>query len=530
MTFDATKLEQELREYAGGLNGPCSDADQRRILNYTQMPTAETWDAISTIPVFADKGTRNEVTLHEAVCEVDRLFPKEKLRYANGRTEWPLIPTPELVAEAVERAVCEPLSIRRRDIAVRVAAIRNGEGFEWIDVENPMPFDRHSPYPTIDVRGDIGVVYKIDDADRHGAEYVGRIKLTPELRYLLAEFALVVNAEVTDMGHSPVFGKPEPSQADIGHKPDYAAMAAKAEAAPQPVPTKEELVASIQRNMIGQTDSIRMAATYVRGKLASKPSPDGRSKPLVFLATGPTGTGKTEFAKSLASALGVDMVRFDMGEYGEDMKVSNLFGSSKGYVGSEDGGDLPNAIRQVGKGANKRLVILFDEVEKAHHSIWQKLLAFLDEGRAADSKGSEVAPKNTIVILTTNRMAEEIAKSPDSAKVLLIHDAYFSREMLGRIDKIIPFPKLPAAKMLELTHRQLAVKAASYGLSLVIVEEEALLELFSKSRENADLAGGRGITETIQDLLLEDMVELQCEGVERARLAMNLGTIRVLAA
>ncbi len=304
---------------------------------------------------------------------------------------------------------------------------------------------------------------------------------------------------------------------------DYGNLVARVNLAAPSVMSKDDLMAAIARNVIGQRAAIETLATYVRGKIGSRDT--GKNKPLVFLLPGPTGTGKTEISKALAEALGTKLVRYDMGEFAEEHKASNLFGSPKGYIGSEDGGALPNAIRRGGK----RLVVLFDEVEKAHKSLWQQMLAFMDEGRTGDSKGEVVAPKDTIILLTTNRQAEAVAKDPAAAREILRHDGYFSPEFMGRIEKVVPMPRLTDADMMQLTHRLADALARTYGLSLAI-DEDALILLYSESREGAERSGGRGITERLKDLLIEDLLDLQGTGAEIVRLMVEHGRVRAVPA
>jgi hypothetical protein len=306
-------------------------------------------------------------------------------------------------------------------------------------------------------------------------------------------------------------------------KIDYDNLIAKINLAAPSVMSKDELIASIAKSVIGQRAAIETLATYVRGKIGARDT--GKNKPLVFLLPGPTGTGKTEVSKALAEALGTKLVRFDMGEYGDEFKASNLFGSPKGYIGSEDGGALPNAIRKGGR----RLVILFDEVEKAHQSIWQKMLAFFDEGRTGDSKGEVTAPKDTILLMTTNRRAEEVANDPTAAREILRHDGYFSAEFMGRVEKVVPMPRLTDTDMMELTHRLSGVLARTYGVSLD-VDEDALVALYAESRDGAQRSGGRGITERLKDLLIDDLLELQGDGRAVARIVVSEGRVRAVPA
>jgi ATP-dependent Clp protease ATP-binding subunit ClpA len=198
---------------------------------------------------------------------------------------------------------------------------------------------------------------------------------------------------------------------------------------------------------------------------------------------------------------------------------------TKGYIGSEDGGALPNAIRKGGR----RLVILFDEVEKAHQSIWQKMLAFFDEGRTGDSKGEVTAPKDTILLMTTNRRAEEVANDPAAAREILRHDGYFSAEFMGRVEKVVPMPRLTDTDMMELTHRLSGVLARTYGVSLD-VDEDALVALYAESRDGAQRSGGRGITERLKDLLIDDLLELQGDGRAAARIVVSEGRVRAVPA
>ncbi len=284
------------------------------------------------------------------------------------------------------------------------------------------------------------------------------------------------------------------------------------------LPDRAELKAKLKQRVIGQEAAIDTLVRMVMGKLAAK-----NSKPLVVFLPGPTGTGKTELSKALAEALETKLTRFDMGEYAESHKASNLFGSPKGYVGSTDGGALPNALRH----SKKRCVLLFDEVEKAHSSLWRQMLAFFDEGRVSDTIGQTLAPKNTICLLTSNIEADKIADNPESAKDIIKQCGYFPPEFLGRIDKVIPLLRLGEADTARLTVVLAKKLASEFDISLII-EQEALEHLVNVTFDEAQKYGGRGIMEKVKDLIADDLVELQGNSIFQARLVVKEDRLRAV--
>ena len=285
------------------------------------------------------------------------------------------------------------------------------------------------------------------------------------------------------------------------------------------IPDREELKASLKKKVIGQSEAIDILVRVVLGKLASK-----NSKPLVVFLPGPTGSGKTELSKALAEALESKLTRFDMGEYAESHKTSNLFGSPKGYVGSTEGGALANALRT----SKKRCILLFDEVEKAHPSLWRQLLAFFDEGRVSDTLGQTLAPKNTICLLTSNLEADKIAENPDSAKDIIKQGRYFPPEFLGRIDKVIPLLRLGAADTARLTVVLARRVANRFDINLII-EQSALEELVNATFDEGQKYGGRGIMERISDLIGDDLLDLQGQQIFQARLIVDNDQLRAVS-
>ena len=203
----------------------------------------------------------------------------------------------------------------------------------------------------------------------------------------------------------------------------------------------------LHRRVIGQNEGVtKVTEAIIRSKAGIKDP----SKPIgSFLFLGPTGVGKTELAKALASSLFDDesnMVRLDMSEYMEKYSVSRLIGAPPGYVGYDEGGQLTEAVRR-----KPYSVVLFDEVEKAHPDVFNVLLQVLDDGRITDSQGRTVDFKNTIIIMTSNLGSMHLLEGIDEngeiskgaeAQVMEELRGNFRPEFLNRLDEIILFKPL----------------------------------------------------------------------------------------
>ena len=205
----------------------------------------------------------------------------------------------------------------------------------------------------------------------------------------------------------------------------------------------------------GQDDTLEEIAKAIRRNKAGL-SKEG--KPVgSFMLLGPTGTGKTETAKSIAEIVFGDssnMVRFDMSEFMEPHTVSKFIGSPAGYVGHDDGGQLTNAIKR-----NPYSLILFDEIEKAHPKIFDVLLQVLDDGRLRDGKGQVVDFSNTIIVFTSNIGGSDLANIPnkvvrDKEKMRLLGEVY-RPEFLNRLDTISVFNKLSMVNLIEILNKNL---------------------------------------------------------------------------
>ena len=218
------------------------------------------------------------------------------------------------------------------------------------------------------------------------------------------------------------------------------------------------LEAELHRRVVGQHEAVSAVATAVRRGRAGLKDPNRPVGSFLFL--GPTGVGKTELARALASTLFDDeraMIRIDMSEYMEKHAVARLIGAPPGYVGYDEGGQLTEAVRR-----RPFSVILLDEIEKAHGDVFNVLLQVLDDGRLTDGRGRTVDFRNTIVIMTSNLASSYILEHVgDDMRVVRRHveqelKIHFRPEFLNRIDDTIVFTSLREHDLLEIVDLQLA--------------------------------------------------------------------------
>ncbi len=269
----------------------------------------------------------------------------------------------------------------------------------------------------------------------------------------------------------------------------------------------------LEQRVVGQKEAIVAVANAVRRSRSGLQEPNHPIGSFIFL--GPTGVGKTETARALAEFLFDDenaMVRIDMSEYMEKHTVARLIGAPPGYVGYEEGGQLSEAVRR-----RPYSVVLFDEIEKAHHDVFNVLLQVLDDGRLTDGHGRTVDFRNTIIIMTSNIGSPVIqefysggkASVKDEAElerlVKLELKAHFRPEFLNRVDDIIIFHNLDEkhiARIVDIQLQRLDQRLALQQLSLEV--DRSAKQLLAKEGYDPQF-GARPLKRTIQNLMLDPL-------------------------
>ena len=273
------------------------------------------------------------------------------------------------------------------------------------------------------------------------------------------------------------------------------------------VETLRDLEKSLKRMVFGQdkaVDALCSAIKLARAGLREPEKPIGN-----YLFAGPTGVGKTEVAKQLATSLGVELIRFDMSEYMEKHAVSRLIGAPPGYVGFDQGGMLTDGVDQ-----HPHCVLLLDEMEKAHPDVYNILLQVMDHGKLTDHNGRTVDFRNVILIMTSNAGASEMSKEAigfnrerrtgeDTAAI----ERTFTPEFRNRLDAVISFASLGKEVILEVVTKfvlQLEAQLIDRNVHIDLTPEAAVW-LGEKGYD--DKMGARPLARVIQEHIKKPLAE-----------------------
>ncbi len=281
----------------------------------------------------------------------------------------------------------------------------------------------------------------------------------------------------------------------------------------------------LRRRVVGQEEALEAVSKAVRRARAGLQDPN---RPIgSFLFLGPTGVGKTELVKAVASFLFDDdraMTRIDMSEFMEKHAVARLIGAPPGYVGYEEGGTLTEAIRR-----RPYQVILFDEVEKAHEDVFNILLQVLDDGRLTDGQGRTVDFRNCIIVLTSNLGSQAISELPEGAEVEQARPAVmravrerFRPEFLNRLDEVVLFRRLAREDMGRIVEIQLGrLRELLEDRKITLSLDEAARDWLAEAGYDP-VYGARPLKRVIQRNLQDRLAGMLLEGTVRAGDALEV--------